>query len=200
MELQERYADDPQRFNEEMQKFYSENKFNPLEAACPPSSRCPSSLHCSRSCAIRFPRAPTSWHFRVARRHHQRRGDAARLPGRLGLRLSVLSLACWTLVPMLLNTQPDSPQASQTKIMGVVMALMMIWFGWNVPVGVVLYYVTSFCLGCSCSRFSSPARSWRRRRPTRLSAWPTSPSRLTSCASSTSRVPTRRASGSADTT
>ena len=29
LEIQERYADDPQRQAEEMQKFYSENKFNP---------------------------------------------------------------------------------------------------------------------------------------------------------------------------
>ena len=35
MEIQTRYADDPQRMNEEMQKFYSENKFNPLGGCLP---------------------------------------------------------------------------------------------------------------------------------------------------------------------
>ena len=35
MEIQERYADDPQRMNLEMQKFYSENKFNPLGGCLP---------------------------------------------------------------------------------------------------------------------------------------------------------------------
>ena len=30
MEIQEKYADDPQRQAEELQKFYSENKFNPF--------------------------------------------------------------------------------------------------------------------------------------------------------------------------
>ena len=35
MEIQERYADDPQRMNEEMQKFYSENKFNPFGGCLP---------------------------------------------------------------------------------------------------------------------------------------------------------------------
>ena len=34
-ELQERYADDPQRQAEEMQKFYSENKFNPFGSCLP---------------------------------------------------------------------------------------------------------------------------------------------------------------------
>lgn len=35
LEIQERYADDPQRQAEEMQKFYSENKFNPLAGCLP---------------------------------------------------------------------------------------------------------------------------------------------------------------------
>ena len=35
LEIQERYADDPQRMNLEMQKFYSENKFNPLGGCLP---------------------------------------------------------------------------------------------------------------------------------------------------------------------
>lgn len=35
MEIQERYADDPQRQAEEMQKFYSENKFNPFGGCLP---------------------------------------------------------------------------------------------------------------------------------------------------------------------
>ena len=35
MEIQQKYADDPQRQAEEMQKFYSENKFNPLGGCLP---------------------------------------------------------------------------------------------------------------------------------------------------------------------
>lgn len=42
--IQERYADNPQRMNEEMQRFYSENKFNPLGAACHFYFRCRSFL------------------------------------------------------------------------------------------------------------------------------------------------------------
>ena len=53
-----------------------------------------------------------------------------------------------TLVPMLLNNmQADSQQASMTKTMGIVMAVMMMWFGWSAPIGVVLYYVTSSAWG-----------------------------------------------------
>ena len=45
---------------------------------------------------------------------------------------------------MVLNvkTQPEG-QRSQTLIMGGVMALMMLWFGWGVPAAVLLYYVAS---------------------------------------------------------
>ena len=35
MEIQQRYADDPQRQSEELQKFYAENKFNPLGGCLP---------------------------------------------------------------------------------------------------------------------------------------------------------------------
>ena len=34
-----------------------------------------------------------------------------------------------------------------TKTMGIVMAVMMMWFGWSAPIGVVLYYVTSSAWG-----------------------------------------------------
>ena len=34
-EIQTKYADDPQRLNEEMMKFYSEHKFNPLAGCLP---------------------------------------------------------------------------------------------------------------------------------------------------------------------
>ncbi|MEE0027159.1 MAG: YidC/Oxa1 family membrane protein insertase, partial [Atopobiaceae bacterium] len=35
MELQERYADDPETLQREMSKFYAENKFNPLGGCLP---------------------------------------------------------------------------------------------------------------------------------------------------------------------
>ena len=54
LEIQERYADDPQRQAEEMQKFYSENKFNPhgwLSAAVDPDAlSCSPCLRCCVTC------------------------------------------------------------------------------------------------------------------------------------------------------
>ena len=45
---------------------------------------------------------------------------------------------------MLFNTQAQSnDNRSQTIMMGGVMAVMMVWFGWSVPSAVLLYYNTS---------------------------------------------------------
>ena len=49
-----------------------------------------------------------------------------------------------TFIPMVLNvSNQNSAQRSQTMLMGGMMALMMIWFGWGVPSAVLIYYVTS---------------------------------------------------------
>ena len=148
MEIQARYADDPQRMNEEMQKFYSENKFNPLGGCLPTLIQMP--VFFALFSVLRY-QIPEGAHFYgVFESLAITTNDAVSSLGIVGAWvyvLFVLAFGILTLVPMLLNTQPDSPQASQTKIMGIVMALMMIWFGWNVPVGVVLYYVTSSAWG-----------------------------------------------------
>lgn len=51
LEIQERYADDPQRQAEEMQKFYSENKFNPMAGCLPLLIQMPVLSPCLRCCA-----------------------------------------------------------------------------------------------------------------------------------------------------
>lgn len=148
MELQERYADDPQRLNEEMQKFYAENKFNPLGGCLPVIIQMP--VFFSLFSVLRD-RVPEEAHFYgILDSLRLSTSDAIAQLGWGGAWVFVLLVILFgvlTLVPMLLNAQPDSPQAGQMKVMGVVMALMMIWFGWSVPVGVVLYYDTSAAWG-----------------------------------------------------
>ena len=130
------------------QKFYSENKFNPLGGCLPTLIQMP--VFFALFSVLRY-QIPEGAHFYgVFESLAITTNDAVSSLGIVGAWvyvLFVLAFGILTLVPMLLNTQPDSPQASQTKIMGAVMALMMIWFGWNVPVGVVLYYVTSSAWG-----------------------------------------------------
>ena len=47
-EIQERYADDPQRMGEETRKVYAQMNFNPSWAVCRCFCRCPSSSRSSR--------------------------------------------------------------------------------------------------------------------------------------------------------
>ena len=145
MEIQERYADDPVRQQEELRKIYSEHKFNPLGGCLP-----------------LFLQMPVFFAlFQVLRDVPQGTHFYNILPSLDGSCASVLASggfsAAWvyilldllfgvlTFLPMYLNTRNSTAgqQQSQTLIMGVVMAVMMMWFDWSVPVGVVLSYNTS---------------------------------------------------------
>ena len=49
-----------------------------------------------------------------------------------------------TFAQMLINIKnvPEE-QRQQNLMMGIMMGVMMVWFGWSVPAAVLLYYVTS---------------------------------------------------------
>lgn len=149
LEIQERYADDPQRQAEEMQKFYSENKFNPLGGCLPTLIQMP--VFFALFSVLRY-QIPADAHFYGIFESLALSPNGAVLElGWAAAWLYIvfdLAFGVLTLIPMLLNQQAtESMQGQQTKIMGIVMALMMMWFGWSVPIGVVLYYVTSSAWG-----------------------------------------------------
>ena len=149
MEIQERYADDPQRMNEEMQKFYSENKFNPLGGCLPVLIQMPVFFALFTVLRDRIPEAAHFYGIFTSLAMSPS-GAVAELGwlGAWAFILFDLAFGVLTLVPMLLNqTTSEGAQAGQMKVMGAVMALMMVWFGWSVPIGVVLYYVTSSAWG-----------------------------------------------------
>ncbi len=84
-EIQERYADDPVRQNEEMRKLYA-----------------------------------------------------------IPYIIFVLLFGLTTFLSMAVNARTSSgEQRTQQYMMGGMMTLMMLWFGWTVPAAVLLYYVTS---------------------------------------------------------
>ena len=148
-ELQERYADDPERLQKEMSKFYAENQFNPLGGCLPILLQMP----------IFFAL------FGVIRSVGELAGGTASFYNivpdlSVGPR-DVIASAGWgaaavyifldllfgvlTLVPMLLNTNmsTDPQQQKTTRMMGIFMAVWMVWIGWGLPSGVLLYYNTS---------------------------------------------------------
>ena len=147
--LQERYADDPERLQKEMSKFYAENQFNPLGGCLPIFLQMP----------IFFAL------FGVIRSVGELSGGAASFYNivpdlSVGPR-DVIASSGWaaaavyifldllfgvlTLVPMLLNTNmsTDPQQQKTTRMMGIFMAVWMVWIGWGLPSGVLLYYNTS---------------------------------------------------------
>lgn len=149
VELQERYKDDPARMNEEMQKFYSQNKFNPLGGCLPVIIQMP--IFFSLFSVLRDHLPAEAHFFTIFDSLAMSPQEAVSTFGWVGAWAFILFLAFFgvlTLVPMWLNqSNANAAQASQTKIMGGVMALFMVWFGWSVPIGVVLYYVTSSVWG-----------------------------------------------------
>lgn len=143
-EIQERYADNPERQAEEMRKIYADMKFNPLGGCLPIFLQMPVFFGL----------------FTVARQVPADASFFGILPS-ISLSVSqVIEASGWvaaapyilfdvlfgvlTFVPMVINvsTQAEA-QRSQTMTMGAVMAVMMLFFGWSAPAAVLLYYVTS---------------------------------------------------------
>ena len=143
-EIQERYADDPERQMAEMRKFQAENNFNPLGGCLPMFIQMPvffalftvarnvpegaSFLNIMPSISMSVSEAVASLGF----------------PGALSYVLFDAGFGLMTLAQMLVNVKnvPED-QRQQNIMMGVMMGIMMVWFGWSVPAAVLLYYVTS---------------------------------------------------------
>ncbi|MBY4797805.1 YidC/Oxa1 family membrane protein insertase [Collinsella sp. AGMB00827] len=149
-EIQERYADDPQRQQEMMQKFYSENKFNPLAGCLPLLVQMPilfALFTLLRNLPDYFPDSTSHFSFynilpdltmtpSLAFTH----GVEVALPYVVVL----LLFAVLTLIPTLYQSRNQTgTQAQSMRVMAIVMTIMMLWMGWNLPAGVLLYYDVS---------------------------------------------------------
>ncbi len=144
-QIQEMYANDPQRQQEELRNIYLQTKVNPLGGCLPLILQMP--IFFALFSVLRD-RIPETAHFY---------GILDSLSQSVsGSIASVGIAASWvfilldilfgllTLLPMLLQSKNvEGAQRTSQLIMGVVMAGMMLWFGWNVPAGVLLYYDTS---------------------------------------------------------
>ncbi|MGN0084966.1 MAG: YidC/Oxa1 family membrane protein insertase [Atopobiaceae bacterium] len=144
-EIQEKYQDDPQRMQEEMQKFYSENKFNPLGGCLPIIIQMPV-FFALFTVAKNVPSDASFYGIlpSISISPSQAVADYGWIGGGLPYVLFVAAFGVLTLLPMLMNAKnmPEE-QRSQNLIMAIVMAVMMVWFGWTVPAAVLLYYDAS---------------------------------------------------------
>lgn len=148
-ELQERYADDPERLRQEMSKFYSENKFNPLGGCLPILLQMP--IFFALFSVIRNIEVISGGHASFFNIIPDLSVGPAQVIGTAGIQGAAIYIFLdvlfggLTLIPMLLNTQVSQDPAQQrtSRIMGIVMAVWMVWIGWGLPSGVLLYYNTS---------------------------------------------------------
>jgi YidC/Oxa1 family membrane protein insertase len=151
-EIQEKYADDPAKQQEAIQEFYAHNHFNPLGGCLPIFLQMPiffALFSVLKQVEGSFYTILPSLSVSPADAFAQWGLASAWVYIALDILFGIL-----TLVPMLMNSMnSDQEQAKQTKIMGAVMAIMMVYFGWTVPVGVVLYYNVSSIVGVIQQQF-----------------------------------------------
>lgn len=150
MEIQQKYADDPQRQAEEMQKFYSENKFNPLGGCLPLLIQMPILLALYtllRNLPGYIGESGVVFSF------YNIMPDLTTTPGAqwangiataLPYLISLILFGILTVIPSLYQSHNQTgQQASSMRTMALVMGIMMLWLGWNLPAGVLLYYDVS---------------------------------------------------------
>ena len=143
-EIQQKYADDPQRLNEEMRKIYTEYKFNPLSGCLPILIQMP--IFVALFTVLRD-RLPPEAHFygiltslsSSPSTIFAEQGIVACIP----YIIFVILFGVLTFLPMYLQQN----QNQMTKTMGIVMTVMMLFFGWSSPAGVLLYWVVSSAWG-----------------------------------------------------
>ena len=143
-EIQERYADDPERQMAEMRKFQAENNFNPLGGCLPMFLQMP--VFFALFTVARNVPADASF-FNIMPSISMSVSQAVSqlgFPGALVYLIFDVGFGAMTLAQMLINVKnvPEE-QRQQNIMMGVMMGVMMVWFGWSVPAAVLLYYVTS---------------------------------------------------------
>jgi YidC/Oxa1 family membrane protein insertase len=143
-EMQTKYADDPQRLNEEMMKFYAEHKFNPLAGCLPMLIQMPVFFALFQVLREHVPSGASFYDILPdltmnAGAVFSASGIVAAIP----YVIFVALFGVLTFLPMYLQQNSNS----MTKSMGLVMTIMMLFVGWGSPAGVVLYWVTSSAWG-----------------------------------------------------
>ena len=148
MEIQERYADDPQRMNEEMQKFYSENKFNPFGGCLPLLVQMPilfALLTLLRDLPRYFSGESFSFFNILPDLTATPAGTFSQgIDVAAPYLIALVLFAVLTLIPQLVMARNQTgAQANTMRTTSIVMAIMMLFIGWALPAGVLLYYDVS---------------------------------------------------------
>ena len=154
-ELQQKYADDPQRLSEETRKIYSESGFNPVAGCLPLFLQMPIFIAVFQvlrdEMSWRVSDAAAGYNFlqiipnlTVTPNDALSQGVMTFLP----YAIILLLFAGLTFLPMIISQAGQEGQQKQTMIiMSVVMTVMMLFIGWGSPAGVLLFWATSSLFG-----------------------------------------------------
>lgn len=154
-ELQQKYKNDKEKLQEETLKFYSENKVNPFGGCLPILLQMPILLALFQVLRNDFPEylatlAPAA--EAAAKQFWIILPDLTASPSQIyGSDGLVAALPYLALVLMfgvsVWLPQQLMPGEKQQKNTAAIMGVMFLYFGWTVPAGVLVYWVTSSILG-----------------------------------------------------
>ncbi len=159
-QIQEKYADDPVRQKEEMQKLYAEAKFNPLAGCLPMLFQMPIFIALFQVLREMGTRTQGSdYRFfnivpNLVTTPNQAftSDDVSFIPY---VTLMIL-FAGATFIPMVLlqKNNKDPQQKQQTLMMSGIMSIFMLWVGWRSPAGVLLFWGTSSLISIAQQQIS----------------------------------------------
>lgn len=158
--LQEKYAGDQVRLNQEMQKLYAEAKFNPLAGCLPMLLQMPifiALFQVLREMGSREEVQNFTFYNLVPNLTETPSGALGQGIGTfVPYLILMIVFAGATFFPMIQQQlkNKDNKQRNQTLIMAVVMSIFMLWISWGSPAGVLLFWGVSSLIGIAQNQFT----------------------------------------------
>jgi len=160
-ELQKKYKDDKEKQQEEILKYYQENKINPFGGCLPILLQMPIFLALFQVLGgtpdnpghlLRHLEALEPMQGEAAKRFSIFLSDITLTPAAVYSDGGILAALPYIILVVLFGLSVWLPMQlmpgeRQQKQMGMIMAVMMLYFGWISPAGVLLYWVTSAVIG-----------------------------------------------------
>lgn len=156
-ELQKKYADDKEKLQEETLKFYQENKVNPFGGCLPLILQMPLLFALYQVLGGTEKNPGTMLKFfeanpEIGRQFFFLIPDIAKTPSAVFQAQGLLAALPYIILVAIFGISVWLPQAlmpgeRQQKMIGLYMAVFMLFFGWTAPAGVLLYWDLSSMWG-----------------------------------------------------
>lgn len=159
-ELQTKFADDPVRLNQEMQKMYADIKFNPITGCLPILLQMPIFMAMFQTLREMGSHVEGVFSFyNLVPNLVSTPGDALSQGFMAFVPYLILMIifAGATFLPMIIQQLANkaNPQQSRQMIfVAVIMSLFMLWISWGSPAGVLLFWGVSSLIGVAQNQIS----------------------------------------------